>query len=41
MNIMNEAFDLIPAIQVIVKCNSISALESLKKAIDRRIKELN
>ena len=41
MENMNEAFDLVPAIKVIVKCNSISALKSLKKLIDGQINEIN
>jgi len=38
---LTEGFDLLPAIEVIVQCNSISALNSLKKVIDRRIERIN
>ena len=40
MDTMMEGFDVIPAIEVIIKCKHISTLESLKKVIDKQIEKL-
>jgi len=37
---ISEGLDLVPAIKVIVKCNSILALETLRKVLNNRLKEL-
>jgi len=37
---IHEAFKLVPAIDAIVKCNSVLALEHLHKVIDERIKNI-
>ena len=41
MKSMNAGFDLVPAIKLISECESIFALESLKKVIDSQINKLN
>ena len=40
MNSMMKAFDLVPAIKVINDCDNLIALTSLRKVLNKRIKEI-